>query len=210
MSAMQQAFENAGLTPRDNELDRAIAKYLNSGGTIEGAQARLNVAAARMPGMSHAARASDGLITVAQTRQPVEDVRGHSLSVRENQTVTASPSSSNRGGEGHDDLAQSRRFANAVPVREPSESMRRTSLAIEKMVSVTVFDTLKIDGRAIGDWTIGEARAAGRLKSREGAILIEASRVVANAPSNALIRNIVKPAEIQRIMQSAAETADAV
>lgn len=98
---------------------------------------------------------------------------------------------------------------NAPPVREPSESMRRTTMAIEKMVSVTVLDTLKIDGRAIGDYTIDEARKYGRIKTREGAILIEASRVVANAPSNALIRNVVKPAEIQRIMQSAAETADA-
>lgn len=95
------------------------------------------------------------------------------------------------------------------PVREPSAAQRAAAGSVAKSMAITVLDTLKIDGRAIGDWTVAEARAAGRTKTREGYILIEVARVVANAPGHTLVRDIAKPGEVQRIMQRAAEVADA-
>jgi hypothetical protein len=210
MTALMEAFKVAGLSHADVAFDTAIARYLNSGGTIERARARLDVAAARMPAMDPANSVRNGQAESVQIRQPVEDARGHKGYIQEDPDQRASPSSSNLGGEGLVIDAHARQLAIAVPVREPTPQQRSAAASVAKVLAITVLDTLKIDGRAIGDWTVGEARAAGRIKSREGVILIEASRVVANAPSNALIREVVKPSEMQRIMQTAAEAADAV
>jgi hypothetical protein len=80
---------------------------------------------------------------------------------------------------------------------------------IAKASAITVLDTLKIDGRSIGDWTVGEARKAGPQKTREGAILIAATRQVANAQGFQRIRDVLKVDELQAIMQKAAEISDA-
>jgi hypothetical protein len=209
MTALMEAFKVAGLSQADVAFDTAIARYLNSGGTIERARARLDVAAARMPARDHCGYAQDSQPEDVPNRQPVEDGGANDL-MPQGQSVAASPSSSNRGGEGLNPGTHARQMRDAVLVREPTQQQRSAAASVAKVLAITVLDTLKIDGRAIGDWTVGEARAAGRIKSREGVILIEASRVVANAPSNALIREVVKPSEMQRIMQTAAEAADAV
>ena len=205
---MNKFAEAFNMRAEDSAFDIAIAKYLNSGGTIERALERVRIAAGRMSGRGLSGSASDGQTRFAPTRQPVEDVVADTcLPDRANTPVPAS--SFNRGGEGPTHLAQSRPALSALPVREPSSSQRTVAGMIAKAAAVTVLDTLKIDGRAIGDWTVAEARAAGKTKTREGRILIEASRMVANAPANALIRDVVKANELQLIMQKAAEVSDA-
>lgn len=71
MSALAEKLKGAGIHPRDVAADLAIAKYLNSGGTIDGLQARLDVAAARMRGVTLASGAS-----TTPVGAPVEPSRG--------------------------------------------------------------------------------------------------------------------------------------
>jgi hypothetical protein len=95
-----EALEAAGYHPRDVEFDLAIAKYLNSGGTIDGMIARVNVAAARMPGMGQETLAEQNHSRNAQTRQPVED--GGAVSILpKGQQAGAPSSSSNHEERGH-------------------------------------------------------------------------------------------------------------
>jgi hypothetical protein len=209
-TALGSALSSAGFQPRDFKLGAAVQEFIKSGGTVEKAHEIVDAAAKRMPGTSQIVLADNGHHVSAQTRQPVEDERGQNHDSENGQPSLASSSSSNRGGAGHAYAAQSSQSLGAAPVREPTTQQRVTSAAIAKAAAVTVMDTLKIDGRSVGDWTVTEARRAGRLKSREGYILIEAARVVANAPGNATLRSVVKEAEMQKIIQRAAEVADAV
>jgi hypothetical protein len=208
MTAMADAFEKNGLTKTDAEFDIAISKYLNSGGTIDRAYHRLNVAAAKMSGMGQCAIVT-GQSRGAQTRQQVEGGEAY-RTVPDGHCFAATSPSSNRGGDGRNPSAQERPFVVASPVREPTASQRSAALSAAKVASISVMDTLKIDGRSIGDWTVAEARKRGHDKTREGYILTAAARVVANAPANALIRDVVKVRELQRIQQQAMEAADAV
>lgn len=117
---MQRAFEIAGMSPADAAFNKAIALYLNSGGTIERARAWLDAAAARMPGMSHGPIVSNDHQTNAQTRQPVEDARGQCAVVDKDQIANALPSSSNRGGGDQSNGAQKSQPRIVSPVREPN------------------------------------------------------------------------------------------
>jgi hypothetical protein len=209
-TALGAAMTRNGILAEDVEFDIAIAKYLNSGGTIARAQARLDAAAARMPGMGHLSDvAISGHFFVAQTRQPVEDAEGQKALAVTGLLSGAKSPSFNRGGDGLERVATSLAM-HAIPVREPTQQQRIASAAAANVMAITIMDTLKIDGRSIGNWTVSEARKAGHLKTREGYILIQASRMVANANGGELLRHVVKAKELQKIVQKAAEVADAV
>lgn len=210
MNKFSEAFQAKGIHQRDVDLDIAIAKYLNSGGTVLGIIDRANVAAARMSGEGQSCVASTGQASYAQTRQQVEGTAGQLFNARKGRDLVAA-APFNRGGDGHTmDALLERPPIASIPVREPTKSQRSAALAAAKVASISVMDTLKIDGRAIGDWTVSEAKRRGHDKTREGYILIAASRLVANAEPNALLRNVVKVRELQRIQQRAMEVADAV
>lgn len=210
MSAIADQFRSQGIDHRDVEFDIAISKYLNAGGTVAGALRRVEIASERMSGMGRSSNANDGHPWPAQTRQQVEGGGGPADRAVKGQMTAATPPSFNRGEDGHAKVAHSGHRSGAVLAREPTASQRSAALAAAKVASISVMDTLKIDGRSIGDWTVAEARTRGHDKTREGYILTAAARVVANAEPHALIRDVVKVREIQRIQQQAMEAADAV
>jgi hypothetical protein len=100
MTAIAEAFEKAGLKPRDVAFDRAIAIYLNSGGTIDDARHRVEAAAKRMPGMDLISCAANGQSSGVQTRQQADD-GGAARDVPQGQNTPASPSSPVEDGGGH-------------------------------------------------------------------------------------------------------------
>lgn len=73
MTAIEEAMKKAGLHPRLVEFDKAIAKLLNSGGTIAEGQARLDIAATRMSGAAKNVVPSPGRLETATSRQPDDD-----------------------------------------------------------------------------------------------------------------------------------------
>ena len=208
-TALGAALVRAGIPPEDVEFDIAIARYINLGGTIARALVRLDAAAARMPGMGQYEKANSfGRVVVAHDRQQIED-SGHSYFVSSDAEPRMPKSSSSRGGDSLNSRADGLTKI-AIPVSEPTRQQRAASAVAANVMAITIMDTLKIDGRSIGNWTVSEARKSGHLKTREGYILIHASRMVANANGSELLRHVVKAKELQKIIQKAAEVADAV
>lgn len=151
-----------------------------------------------------------GHVHVVPSSSPNHDERSHELVAGIGHTTDApSRREPDRGGDGHRKRAPGQSTV-AIPVREPTQQQRTASHAAAKVAAITIMDTLKIDGIAIGNWTVARARVEGKRKTREGYILSEAVKLVANAPSTALLRNVVKMSEMQRIRQKAEEIADAV
>jgi hypothetical protein len=165
-------------------------------------------APSRQPSDDAAGRNQRALqVPPARPSSPLGEVGGHSKSALS--AVLAVPPSSppSRGGEGL--RAHDAHKAAATPVREPSAAQRAAALSVARSIAVTVLDTYRIDGIALGEWTVAEALRASKTKTMHGFILRECTRMVANAPSGAKLKTIVKPHEAQRIIQRAAEASDA-
>jgi hypothetical protein len=191
-TAMAGAFERAGFSRHQMRAHSAVSEFIAAGGTRDEWIAVFD-AYQRLP----------------RERQPNGDGAGHPL-IASGHNRHARPSPTNRDGVGHTLTSPAvGHQADARPVREPTVIERRASSSVARVVALTVLDTFRIDGRPVGDWTVGEARRVGREKTRYGAILIEASRLVANAKDTAKLRDVVKVAEMQKIIQHAAEVADA-
>lgn len=205
--SLAEAFEAAGLKQRDIALKQAIALFLNHGGTIERLREIVEETAERMRGEDQCRLANHGQRTRVRPAQPVEEEAICDRVSKDHVSDVASSSPSREpitdGVPLHGQLAN-------VASREPSPAQRAAASIVAKTIALTVLDSFKVDGLAIGDWTVAEARVAGRRKSREGYILIEAARHVANANGDEKLRQIIKPLEMERIIQRAAEVADAV
>jgi hypothetical protein len=80
---------------------------------------------------------------------------------------------------------------------------------VRREAALSILDTFKIDGRAIGDYSVAEALRIGKNKTRDAQILLRLARVVANADPSALLRHVVKGREVELAIQAAAEIADA-
>lgn len=192
-TAIGAALRFGGILREDVEFDVAITKYLNSGGTIERALARLNAAAERMSGMGRKDVAYTGHMPHAQTRQPVEgggaktdvpqgqpslaappssnhDERGHDVIAPSGQTIDASSRRvPDRGGEGHRRSAEIGQRRLALPVREPPKPARGIAsiASIQSVVKQSfMFNHKTSDGRAWGD--VGWHELPGM--KRDGAI----------------------------------------
>jgi hypothetical protein len=115
---------------------------------------------------------------------------------------------------GHSSPSHTAGLANRASRHASAEApTRRNTLAsinVAKRAATTIMDSLLIDGRAVGDFNISEARKFGREKTRDGYILLAASRLVANATGVELLRDVVKDSEMQRIRQKAEEVLDNV
>jgi hypothetical protein len=197
MTAIAEQLRKLSVHPRDVAFDIAISKYLNSGGTIAGMQARLDTAAARMPGMGRPWNADEGRESVAQTRQPNED-DGAIRKMPLGHSNVAPSSSPNRGGEGQTDAAHRGPNADAAPVRDPKPQRAAIDFgtaahAIKTKLAQTVLDRIKTsDGRAWGD--VGAHELDGM--SRDGALaqaIKDHIGMLSNTQRFKTIRELVKP-----------------
>jgi hypothetical protein len=189
-----EALTAAGFNPFEHQLTTVLANYFKSGGTEDRLKELIDLAK-KMSGDGHAGAALiKGPMLTAVARQTVEGARGQSEPAGMSPFGNASPPSSNR---------------HHVSAREPTKSQRAATLTAAKAAAQTIMDTLKVDGRAIGDWTVAEARRASANKRRESFILREAVRVVANADPSAKLRDVVKIREMKRIHERAMELRNA-
>lgn len=235
-TAISQAFADAGLHPRDAELDVAIAKYINSGGTIDGAQQRLRLAAERMSMQGPDVNISyGGQKLFAEHRQPIEDDQANQ-SMLQNRKIDASSSSSSSAGQGQRSIAKEGQATTAkaganpnreretamnlpekavdpmFPAREPKAAIRppldfgAASLAIKTKLAQSVLDRAKTSDGRA--WgDVGAHELDGM--DRDGA-LARAIKVHIGVLSNAqrflTIRELVKP-EVFEAIRSAAHGA---
>lgn len=77
-------------------------------------------------------------------------------------------------------------------------------------IARTVFDSFKVrDGRPIGDVTFGELGALLSENTREAAVVRQIMKHVSYADPSTKVRDVVKQADLERMIQRAAEVADA-
>jgi len=194
MSSMKDQLSPLG-SPRDLSFGAKAMEFLRDGGTVVEAKALVD-------------RAAEQLARRNQSRQTSGDAGGRPIAAgpaRVN-VLPASPTSSDPGAKSRVPEAA---VHLAPPDRSPSPQQRAISARNAQVVATTIMDTLVIDKKPIGEWTIADARRESGRKTFEGYILREATRVVANARSDAKIRYVLKVEELQLIQQRAAEFADA-
>jgi len=200
-----EALKEAGFDEIGLQLKTFAVNYFRSGGSIEQWIAIGREAAEGTPREGQLSIATQiGHAICAHPRQPVEGEKA-TTSLPEGQRTSAISPSSHREAAASPSTPQGHCQSAAQP-REPSPAQRKASLEVARL---SIMDTFKIDGLPIGNWTVALARAEGRRKTRDGFVLREAVKIVANAPANALLRNVVKVEEMQRIRQKAEEIADA-
>ena len=114
-----------------------------------------------------------------------------------------------RGGEGHISDADDGQALSAHPVREPSAEDLAAAAEVMQSIANTVLDTFKIDGIGIGNWNVYEALKAGTKMVFNGRVLLRAARHVRYPKPSDTIRDVCKPADIERFIAEEQEQADA-
>jgi hypothetical protein len=130
--------------------------------------------------------------------------RNHS-GVEIQSTNVPSPSKPRGGTDRGSDVA---RFGGVRPVREPSKAQKTADAAVWKSSAQTVLDTFMVDGRAIGDLTVGEVRKLGKQKGVEYFVMASIDAHYANATSNMRVRDIIKASDLEKMIAEAKESAD--
>jgi hypothetical protein len=94
------------------------------------------------------------------------------------------------------------------PVREPSHVERAAAATVANRI-VTVLDSFRVrDGRAIGDVRIGELEGLRAANAMEASLIRQIQRH-AVADHDARVRDVIKPDDLQIMIQKASEVADA-
>lgn len=221
MTVMSDALSSAGFDHVAFQVRAFLMTYYRSGGS-ERLLLQLNDEVKQMLGIGHISGAVDdgerGPADLQLSGQATSEHHGcgagqddaeADFALSEDQVPCASASSAN--GAGHERGARKNGpLTHARPVAvEQSESRRAVAARNAKTAATTIMDTLVINGNAIGDYSVGVAKRLGRTKSREGYILLAAARHAANAKGSDRIRDVVSVSAMQKIVQQAAEYADA-
>lgn len=125
--------------------------------------------------------------------------------------VSAAPSPTHRDADGHRWIGRDALKSHAVPYREPSGAELKGRLSAKFRVAeriLTSLDTYVINGKAIGDLSFAEARAALDDKVEKSAVLRQVLRHAANVAPNQLVRDVVKPADLDDMIRKAKELVD--
>jgi hypothetical protein len=203
---IKEALVKVGILPEDTEFSIAISKYLNAGGTIERARSLLDAAAERMPEGDQTVFVRNDHTDRVHLRQPVEDARGQTGNAVKGLGSLASPSSSNRGGDGL--VRHANHLDIAGPVREPKPQRAAidfgaASVAIKTKLAQSVLDRAKTsDGRSWGD--VGAHELDGM--SRDGALakaLKDHLGMLSNEQRFKKIRDLVNPETFEAIRSAA-------
>lgn len=113
------------------------------------------------------------------------------------------PAPSPHGSEGHRANADK-----AMPALPPA-SGRAAVMRAATNIARSVLDSFKVrDGRAIGDLAFCELENMRFDNAREAAVIRQIQRHYANAPGNALVRELIGEDDLNRFVQKAAEVAE--
>lgn len=190
MTAISAALSEAGITAEDNALLLALARFRNNGGSYEQACALVET--------------SYGDDAKAR-KQFKNGAAGHiPRAEKANDRLPAAPTLRNRAGRSR--IADK---ANLNVPRPVSTAERRASMAAHRLAAKSVLDSFKLrNGRAIGDLAFCELESLRFDNAREAAVIRQVQKHCANAPGNALVRDMIKASDLQRFIQKAAEVAD--
>jgi hypothetical protein len=196
---MAAVFERVGIDKAGMTLHAQVVTYAKSGGTEERAIEIVRQVFASLAGQRLNAAA----------QQSHEDAAGHLISAPEGQIIRARPSSPDRGSGGQRRGADKASNTVSPTVREPTAGQRKATAIAANVVSLTVLDTYRLlDGRLLKDVRVGELEGIRAASSYQAAVIRQIQRLgVAN--HDALVGDIIKSEQLQRMLQRAAEVADA-
>ena len=225
MTAIAEQMKAQGIKPRDVRLNIAIAEFMNNGGTEERAIALVRAAYERArQGHSFRAKkanhwaptprapndsdtgqidhADKAMVDSPVSLSPNDDADGHPR-YADKAKETAPSASSPHGSEGH--LSD----ADKASPSFPSASGRAAVMRAATNIARSVLDSFKVrDGRPIGDLAFCELETLRFDNAREAAVIRQIQRHYANAPGNALVRELIGEDDLNRFVQKAAEVAE--
>ena len=234
MNAFASALAKAsGASVAEVEFDAGfellLAKFLNNGGTIEASLLRVEAICERrsagllagadeacptLPAASpplgsegHESVAGDVHLDGADASQPNDGAVGHDGFAGKALVSAPAASSPERNGAGHGSSAKQ---ASEIVPRPVPPSYVETMKARAEATAKSVLDSFRLrDGRAIGDIIFGEIEMLRFENAREASVLRQVQRHAGNATANQTVREVIRPADLERMIQRAAEVADA-
>lgn len=144
---------------------------------------------------------SDKASTVLPTASSPNEGKGQSISA--DKAIDRAPAPSPHGSEGQ--MANADKAKTHAPSASSSAAVMRAATNIAR----SVLDSFKVrDGRAIGDLAFCELENMRFDNAREAAVIQQIQRHYANAPGNALVRELIGEDDLNRFVQKAAEFAE--
>lgn len=225
MNAIAEKMKLKGVLPRDVRLNIAIAEFMNNGGSETRAlalvrsayerarqgqgpfadKATVPKATPRAPNDSdkgHTAFADKATETTPASLSPHDDADGRAMRA-DKANVQLHSASSPHGSEGQTMTADKAKLGT------PSASSRAAVMRAATNIARSVLDSFKVrDGRAIGDLAFCELENMRFDNAREAAVIQQIQRHYANAPGNALVRELIGEDDLNRFVQKAAEVAE--
>ncbi|MFP1634113.1 hypothetical protein ACLB6G_20480 [Zhengella sp. ZM62] len=225
MNAIAEKMKDKGVEPRDVRLNIAIAEFMNNGGTEARAIALVKSAYERAR-QGHAGSSDKAADELPTPRAPNDSDKGHSPGADKARRKTPASLSPNDDAEGHaPDADKATRllptasstngseghtsFADKATVHIPTASGRAAVMRAATNIARSVLDSFKLrDGRAIGSIAFCELEGLRFENAREAAVIRQIQRHYANAPGDALVRDLIKEDDLNRFIQKAAEVAE--
>lgn len=224
-----EKFRAAGVLSRDVVFRRAIALYLNNGGTVESARRIIDDIAGEMGGEGQSGFSDVGQVAVSNAALQNDDGGDRFMSAEvANTPVFPSSSPNSSAGQGLNSDKDTVRFPDAATQRDRAGqchlSAKASALAPSPVspsyigaarkasvqVARSILDSYKVrDGRSIGDVTFGELDKMRRDGLMDASLFMQLQRHAANATPNQKVRDIVNADTLNRMVQKAAEVAEA-
>lgn len=225
MTAIAEKMISNGIQPRDVKLTCAIAEFMNNGGSelraiglVKDAyerarQGHLTIAkkvrnglptprAKNDSGNGHVEVADKAKALAPASLSPNDDAEGHAPAANK-ATATVPTASSTNGSEGQDKPADKAR--NTLPPASGRAAVMRAATQQAR----SFLDSFKLrDGRSIGSIAFCELESLRFENAREAAVIRQIQKHYANAPGDALVRDLIREDDMNRFIQKAAEVAE--
>lgn len=202
-TAIGAKLAEKGISARNVRFQIALAEFQNNGGNYSEALAMLDAAYGNGGGGQKAHIEADHP-KIADT--PRQEATGRGL-VADKARVDVPAASSRRNGAGQPNVVKAK---NALP-RPVSSSYITAAKDGAKVIALTVLDSYKVrDGRSIGDVTFRELERLRMDNTREAAVIRLILRHAPTSGGDTKVRDAVNTEVMERIIQRAAELADAL
>lgn len=225
--AIAEFMNNGGTEARAIALVRAAYERARQGHLVNADKATYALPTPRAPNDSdkgHYELADEAKVTAPASLSPNDDAEG--LGSRSDKASTVLPTASSpnegKGQSGNADKAIGNlpapsphgseghsRGADKATQPLPPASGRAAVMRAATNIARSVLDSFKVrDGRPIGDLAFCELENMRFDNAREAAVIRQIQRHYANAPGNALVRDLIGEDDLNRFVQKAAEVAE--
>ena len=225
--AIAEFMNNGGTEARALALVRSAYERARQGQILRAEKANGEEPTPRAPNDSdtgHSVGADNATCNTPASLSPHDDAEGHLIHA-DNAKITSPTASSPNEGKGQSSNADKaignlpapsprgsegqKMVADKASIGMPSASGRAAVMRAATNIARSVLDSFKVrDGRPIGDLAFCELENMRFDNAREAAVIRQIQRHYANAPGNALVRDLIGEDDLNRFVQKAAEVAE--